>query len=330
MKAKPFCRNWLTIIGPACTVARFAGSDNWEKALRVRHVEWLELSPGHHVCEFTAARRPLEALEKLSRNWSTLILIMDTSVDGAWAWSKPPRGKSKGAKSVTNVNKSNQPGASRWCIRLIHFNQKGKKIMGLTIHYSLKAQGSDAQARQLIQALHQTAQDLAFKELGPVVELSGERCECNKRPKDDPLRWLLIQATEDVEVKPKGGKRNQGSTTSYYVYPSRVMGFSAWPGEGCEESNFGLCQYPPVIATDRGPLRTGLSGWRWSSFCKTQYAAIRSAEGWPTSCAAISPSSPCWTGLNNWVAWKTLLTRAASGRGGTCRRWCGKSVPGTR
>src|ERR1017187_3291687 len=145
--------------------------------------------------------------------------------------------------------------------------------MGLTIHYSLKARGSDAQARQLIQALHQTAQDLPFKELGPVVELSGEQCDCKKRPKGDPLNWLLIQATEDVEVKPKGKKQNPGWTTSYYVYPSRVMGFTTWPGEGCEESNFGLCQYPQTIATDRGPLRTGLSGWCWSSFCKTQYAS---------------------------------------------------------
>ena len=44
--------------------------------------------------------------------------------------------------------------------------EKGNNNMGLTIHYSLKARGSDAQARNLINALHQTAQDLPFKELG--------------------------------------------------------------------------------------------------------------------------------------------------------------------
>jgi hypothetical protein len=53
--------------------------------------------------------------------------------------------------------------------------------MGLTIHYSLKARGSDAQARKLIHALHQTAQDLPFKELGNVVDLSGDQCDFNKR-----------------------------------------------------------------------------------------------------------------------------------------------------
>ena len=72
--------------------------------------------------------------------------------------------------------------------------------MGLTIHYSLKARGSDAQARKLIHALHQTAQDLPFKELGNVVELSGDQCDFNQRDKEDPLRWLLIQAEEDVEI----------------------------------------------------------------------------------------------------------------------------------
>jgi hypothetical protein len=56
--------------------------------------------------------------------------------------------------------------------------------MGLTIHYSLKARGSDAQARKLIQALHQTAQDLPFKELGEIVDLSGDRCDFNKRDKE--------------------------------------------------------------------------------------------------------------------------------------------------
>jgi len=144
--------------------------------------------------------------------------------------------------------------------------------MGLTIHYSFKTQSDDGQARELIHALHQTAQDLPFKELGQVVELSGEHCDPNKRPKDDPLRWLLIQATESVEAKPKGGKKNQGWTTSFTVSPSWLVAFTAWAGEGCEESNFGLCRYPAGIQTPDGLLRIE-RGWRWSSFCKTQYAS---------------------------------------------------------
>jgi hypothetical protein len=153
--------------------------------------------------------------------------------------------------------------------------------MGLTIHYSLKAQGSDAQARELVEVLYQTAQDLPFKRLGQVVDLAGEQCDADKRSKDDPLGWLLIQATGSVEVKPAGRRQDQGYTTWYNVVPSRLIAFDTWPGEGCEAANFGICQYPSVIQTGYGPLRTGLSGWRWSSFCKSQYASNPQCGGVP-------------------------------------------------
>ena len=55
--------------------------------------------------------------------------------------------------------------------------QKGETTTGLTIHYSLKAQGTKADARKLIHTLHRTAQDLPFKELGEIADLSGQQCE---------------------------------------------------------------------------------------------------------------------------------------------------------
>jgi hypothetical protein len=146
--------------------------------------------------------------------------------------------------------------------------------MGLTIHYSLKARGSDVQARKLIHALHQTAQDLPFKELGLVVELSGDQCNSNKRDREDPLHWLLIQAEESVEIVPQyRAMRGQGWHSYQRVQPLRLIAFTAWPGEGCESSNFGLCQFPAVVQTERGLLKTKLSGWRGGFFCKTQYAS---------------------------------------------------------
>jgi hypothetical protein len=154
--------------------------------------------------------------------------------------------------------------------------------MGLTIHYSLKARGSDAQARKLIQALHQTALDLPFKELGQVVDLSGDQCDFNKRDKEAPLRWLLIQTQEDVELVSQGRVIGGQTCRSYQrVQPSRVIGFKAWPGEGCEQSNFGLCKFPAVVETEEGPVKTKLSGWRWSSFCKTQYSSNPDCGGVP-------------------------------------------------
>jgi hypothetical protein len=57
-----------------------------------------------------------------------------------------------------------------------------------------------------------------------------------------------------------------------------MIAFSTWPGEGCEEANFGFCRYPAFIDC---PTRLGckkrytthLGGWRWKSFCKTHYAS---------------------------------------------------------
>jgi hypothetical protein len=149
--------------------------------------------------------------------------------------------------------------------------------MGLTIHYSLKARGNEAQVRQFVHALHQAAQDLPFKELGPVTELSGAQCNPDGHQRGEPLRWLLIQAAQNVEFKPKG----QGYTSWFDVPPTRLIAFYTWPGEGCEASNFGLCQYPTVMETCRGPLKTKLPGWRWSSFCKTQYASNSQCGGVP-------------------------------------------------
>jgi hypothetical protein len=57
--------------------------------------------------------------------------------------------------------------------------------------------------------------------------------------------WFLIQA-------------NRGDNP-----PESIVGFDTWPGDGCEAANVGLSIYP------KGGK---LSGLKWNSFCKTQYA----------------------------------------------------------
>ena len=42
--------------------------------------------------------------------------------------------------------------------------------MGLTIHYQLTTTGDQAQARKLVQQLHQAALDLPFQHVGEIVE----------------------------------------------------------------------------------------------------------------------------------------------------------------
>lgn len=136
--------------------------------------------------------------------------------------------------------------------------------MGLTLHYQLKHSGPETTARRLVHQLHQAALDLPFKEVQDIVDLKGEACEFGKRSQEDPLRWLLIQAEDSLKLDEH---RWLG------VPPSRVIAFETWPGEGCEWANFGFCQYPATLEYEGQRLRTKLAGWRWQSFCKTQYAS---------------------------------------------------------
>lgn len=136
--------------------------------------------------------------------------------------------------------------------------------MGLTIHYSLQSNASSqSKARQLVEALRQKALDLPFKEVGEIVELSGSETDSDQSDEDDPNRWLLIQAGEYVV-------RDE---VHYRVGPTRLIAFSTFPGEGSEPANFGLAQYPKTIEIEGKRIRTGFANWRWSSFCKTQYAS---------------------------------------------------------
>jgi hypothetical protein len=103
--------------------------------------------------------------------------------------------------------------------------------MGLTIHYGLKHSGNDAAA--LVAKLRQRALDLPFTEVGEIVDLGGAACDFDQRDRDDPNRWLLIQAGRYVDDPLNNGR-------SYGLAPTRVIAFSTWPGEGCEAANFGL------------------------------------------------------------------------------------------
>jgi hypothetical protein len=142
--------------------------------------------------------------------------------------------------------------------------------MGLTIHYKLKHAGDETSALRLITQLHSAAQDLPFQELNDIVNLEGDACDFNQRDQKDPLRWLLCQA--DVMIKLDGDRYLN-------VLPLRVIAFSTWPGQGCEEANFGLSLFPATIEHQGRRIKTNLDGWRCSSFCKTQYASAPDCGG---------------------------------------------------
>ncbi len=142
--------------------------------------------------------------------------------------------------------------------------------MGLTIQYSIKSTTrSLKKARGLVEKMRQLALDLPFEEVGDVVELDNPDYETC----DQSHRWQVIQARESVICPNR--------SHIYHVQPTQLFAVSVWPGAGCEELNIGLCSYPREIRIDRRTIKTQLPGFRWTSFCKTQYASNPECGGIP-------------------------------------------------
>jgi hypothetical protein len=141
--------------------------------------------------------------------------------------------------------------------------------MGLTIHYSLRTSlRHAADMRLLVETMHQHARHLPFRQIGNVFQFQNKAADSRQSDEGEGYRWLKIQATASVTV---GDER-------FDVQPQQLIGFRTSPGEGCEEANFGFCQYPSAVSRPAAVGRTrnqktGLDDWRWSSFCKTQYAS---------------------------------------------------------
>lgn len=140
--------------------------------------------------------------------------------------------------------------------------------MGLTIHYSLSSKSRSVRnVRSQVEELRQRALDLPFQSVTELVELEGDNCDWQALSDSDPNRWMLIQAGQYIE---KNGRH-------YSVSPQHLVAFTANPGDGCEAVNIGLCLYPSTLEVEetggRKRIRTGLGGWSWQSFCKTQYAS---------------------------------------------------------
>jgi len=156
--------------------------------------------------------------------------------------------------------------------------------MGMTIHYDFASKQKLDKIKGIVYELHKFARSLPFESVGKVVQLQGDQCDFNKRDRDDPISWMMIQARYHIELKTKKGLVYDA------VSPTQVIGFPTWPGRGCEMANFGLAQYPEKMKTNDGLKETKLDGWQWRSFCKTQYA-----------------SDPRFGGMNNLVKCHLLV-----------------------
>ena len=141
--------------------------------------------------------------------------------------------------------------------------------MGLTIHYSFQFDGEEAQARAMVEQLRQKALDIPFKEVGEIVEVAGNAADFDQLDRNAPNIWLLLQASRYLER----------DSTYYRVAPEHVIAFPTLPADGSEQANFGLATYPKTLDIGDEQIPTDADGWRWSSFCKTQYASNPNVGG---------------------------------------------------
>ena len=136
--------------------------------------------------------------------------------------------------------------------------------MGLTIHYTIRFDGSKQELVSKLQAVRQKCLDLPFenvstvdqKEITPQAIKTWDTYQFNRdfttEQRDAAIAehgldaWDIISAS-DYNAKP-------------HLQPCSLVSLGLWPGKGCESSDLGFNKRPRQ------------KYWRCSSFCKTQYA----------------------------------------------------------
>jgi hypothetical protein len=76
-----WCENRLLILGAKSTLKKFQ-RDDWEKGLRARFVELIEISPTRFACSFETRVVLAAALGRISRRWPTLTFVLDYEMRG--------------------------------------------------------------------------------------------------------------------------------------------------------------------------------------------------------------------------------------------------------
>lgn len=148
--------------------------------------------------------------------------------------------------------------------------------MGLNIHYSLKLDSGGAElAREKLTALRKFALDLAFADVGELVEFQAEEDtldlgEARAVPLSD-------RSDPDYPIKTNANRGIFYGRYHFTVPAQQGIYFQVWPGEGCETALVGLATYPKTIIRQIDhqfeQIETNLNGWCWFNLCKTQYAS---------------------------------------------------------
>ena len=141
--------------------------------------------------------------------------------------------------------------------------------MGLTIHWHFQGPQTKTEALAVIEKLRQRAMDLPFESVSGVVQFKGKKAQFGQ-DRDEPFRWLKIQARETVWTK--------NGTSGWDCPAKEIIGFQILVTPGSEPMEVFLATYPKTIwvsdqCGERQRLRTNRQGWSGEAFCKTQYAS---------------------------------------------------------
>jgi hypothetical protein len=160
--------------------------------------------------------------------------------------------------------------------------------VALTIHYQWAGpcHRSPDEARRIVTALHEAAEVLPFKHVGPIYEFPGDEPHRWDKARNGfvpgPLTWLFQKASGWVSLPPDEVPALQ---TPHTVAPEQVIGFMITVGDGCQPMAIGLRLLPQSVIVTEGPdcgqevaVPDG-DRWGWSAYCRTEFAADEGCGG---------------------------------------------------
>jgi hypothetical protein len=147
--------------------------------------------------------------------------------------------------------------------------------MGLCIHWTVHAPEpvSLESVTERLSAWRDACLDLPFDSVTDIVHFDREAIERVLDDVEAPARWFVVQAGAYCPGDP-----DDPDSSGTLVDPLEVVGFTAYLGETCEPMNCLLARYPDEAEVNGSIVRPGVSGWRGSTFAKTQYASTVSTE----------------------------------------------------
>lgn len=133
--------------------------------------------------------------------------------------------------------------------------------MGITIHYELSFRGQRARAEALIRVLQSKCMDLPFDSVSEVSAVTRGAPESSGSQLLDSIR-MFVHRSDD----------------SFHVVAEEAIGFRGVVGDGCEPLQMMLCRWPRFILRGGRRVSTGLTGWSYRRYCKTQFAGAVGPE----------------------------------------------------